>query len=159
MLLTTTLSMAAAAAVINFWLALRCGQVRAKEKISIGTGGSDLLERRMRAQLNFAENTPWVLALIAGIELAGKGGAWLAPLGALFLLGRVAHGIGMDGHEPVNLVHLEQTPLDVGMCFSNEPGIYLPGKFGVRLEDCFTMTANGPRLFTELAPSIERVFG
>lgn len=97
MLLTTTLSMAAAAAVINFWLALRCGQVRAKEKISIGTGGSDLLERRMRAQLNFAENTPWVLALIAGIELAGKGGAWLAPIGALYMLGRVAHGLGMDG--------------------------------------------------------------
>lgn len=72
---------------------------------------------------------------------------------------RTGHGIGMDGHEPVNLVHLEQTPLDVGMCFSNEPGIYLPGKFGVRLEDCFYMTADGPRLFTELAPSIDRVFG
>ena len=97
MLLPTTLSLAAAAALINFWLALRCGQVRAKEKISIGTGGSDLLERRMRAQLNFVENTPWVLALIAGIELAGKGGAWLAPIGALYMLGRVAHGLGMDG--------------------------------------------------------------
>lgn len=72
---------------------------------------------------------------------------------------RTGHGIGMDGHEPVNLVHLEQTPLDVGMCFSNEPGIYLPGKFGVRLEDCFYMTADGPRLFTELSPSIDRVFG
>ncbi len=97
MLLTTTLSLAAAAAVINFWLALRCGQVRAKEKISIGTGGSDLLERRMRAQLNFVENTPWVLLLIAGIELASKGGAWLAPIGGLYMLGRVAHGLGMDG--------------------------------------------------------------
>lgn len=97
MLLTTTLSLAAAAAVINFWLALRCGQVRAREKISIGTGGHELLERRMRAQLNFVENTPWVLLLIAGIELAGKGGAWLAPVGALFMLGRVAHGLGMDG--------------------------------------------------------------
>lgn len=43
MLLTTTLSLAAAAAIINFWLALRCGQVRAKAKISIGTGGNDLL--------------------------------------------------------------------------------------------------------------------
>jgi Xaa-Pro dipeptidase len=72
---------------------------------------------------------------------------------------RTGHGIGMDGHEPVNLVHLEATPLDVGMCFSNEPGIYLPGKFGVRLEDCFYMTADGPRLFTELSPSIDLVFG
>lgn len=97
MLLTTTLSLAAAAAVINFWLALRCGQVRAKAGISIGTGGNDLLERRMRAQLNFVENTPWVLLLITGIELAGKGGAWLAPVGAVFMLGRVAHGLGMDG--------------------------------------------------------------
>lgn len=72
---------------------------------------------------------------------------------------RTGHGIGMDGHEPVNLVHQETTRLDVGMCFSNEPGIYLPGKFGVRLEDCFYMTADGPRLFTELAPSIDKVFG
>ena len=97
MLLPTTLSLTAAAAVINFWLALRCGQIRAKAKVSIGTGGNDLLERRMRAQLNFVENTPWVLLLIAGIELAGKGGAWLAPVGAIYMAGRVAHGLGMDG--------------------------------------------------------------
>ncbi|PKB25076.1 hypothetical protein B0I00_0257 [Novosphingobium kunmingense] len=97
MLLPTTLSLAAAAALINFWLALRCGQVRSKSGVSIGTGGHDLLERRMRAQLNFAENTPWVLFLIAGIELAGKGGQWLAVVGAVFMLGRVAHGLGMDG--------------------------------------------------------------
>ncbi len=97
MLLTTTLSMAAAAAIINIWLGMRCGQVRSKEGISIGTGGSDLLERRMRAQLNFVENTPWVLFLIAGLELAGKGGQWLAIIGAIYMLGRVAHGLGMDG--------------------------------------------------------------
>jgi uncharacterized membrane protein YecN with MAPEG domain len=97
MLLPTTLSLAAAAALINFWLALRCGQVRSKAGVSIGTGGNDLLERRMRAQLNFVENTPWVLFLIAGIELAGKGGSWLAIVGALYMLGRVAHGLGMDG--------------------------------------------------------------
>ena len=97
MLLPTTLCMAAAAAIINFWLAMRCGQVRTKEKISIGTGGSDLMERRMRAQLNFVENTPWILALIAGIELAGKGSGWLAIVGAVYMLGRVAHGLGMDG--------------------------------------------------------------
>ncbi len=96
MTLPTTLSMAAAAALINIWLAVRCGQVRGKEGISIGTGGSDLMERRMRAQLNFAENTPWVLALIAAIELAGKGGQWLAIVGGVFMLGRVAHGLGMD---------------------------------------------------------------
>ena len=96
-LLPTTLCMAAAAAIINIWLSIRCGQVRTKEKINIGTGGSDLMERRMRAQLNFAENTAWVLILIAGIELAGKGASWLAIVGAIYMLGRVAHGLGMDG--------------------------------------------------------------
>lgn len=97
MLLPITLSLAAAAALINFWLAMRCGQVRAKEKISVGTGGNDLLERRMRAQLNFAENTPWVLILIAAIELAEKGGTWLPYVGGAYMAARVAHGLGMDG--------------------------------------------------------------
>lgn len=97
MLLTTTLSMAAAAAVINSWLGIRCGQVRAASKVSIGHGGNDMLERRMRAQLNFAENTPWVLALIAALEISGKGEPWLAWVGAVYMLGRVAHGLGMDG--------------------------------------------------------------
>lgn len=69
---------------------------------------------------------------------------------------RTGHGIGMEGHEPVNLVHGETTPLDVGMCFSNEPGIYIPGEFGIRLEDCFYMTADGPRYFSEPPPSIDQ---
>lgn len=69
---------------------------------------------------------------------------------------RTGHGIGMDGHEPVNLVHGEMTPLDVGMCFSNEPGIYIPGQFGIRLEDCFHMTADGPRYFSEPPRSIDQ---
>ena len=72
---------------------------------------------------------------------------------------RLGHGIGMDGHEPVNFVHGETTPLAQGMCFSNEPGIYIFDEFGVRLEDCLTITAEGPRLFTELSPSIDRPFG
>ena len=71
---------------------------------------------------------------------------------------RTGHGIGMEGHEPVNLVHGEATPLAPGMCFSNEPGIYLPGKFGIRLEDCFYMTAAGPKWFTVPPPSIDRPF-
>jgi Xaa-Pro dipeptidase len=72
---------------------------------------------------------------------------------------RTGHGIGMDGHEPVNLVHGEKTPLEVGMCFSNEPGIYIPGSFGIRLEDCFHMTAEGPRWFSVPPPSIDNPFG
>lgn len=72
---------------------------------------------------------------------------------------RTGHGIGMEGHERVNLVHGETTPLVPGMCFSNEPGIYLPGKFGVRLEDCFHMTEAGPKWFTTPPPSIDQPFG
>lgn len=97
MLLPTTLCMAAAAALVNFWLAIRCGQIRAKEKIGVGSGGNDLLERRMRAQLNFAENTPWVLALVGLIELAARGGTWLPYVAAAYILARIAHGLGMDG--------------------------------------------------------------
>lgn len=72
---------------------------------------------------------------------------------------RTGHGIGMEGHEPVNLVHGEQTPLAEGMCFSNEPGLYAPEQFGVRLEDCFHMTATGPQYFTTPPPSIDDPFG
>jgi Xaa-Pro dipeptidase len=68
---------------------------------------------------------------------------------------RTGHGIGMDGHEPVNLVHGETTPLAAGMCFSNEPGLYLPGKFGIRIEDCFHMTDSGPAWFSKPQTSIE----
>jgi Xaa-Pro dipeptidase len=71
---------------------------------------------------------------------------------------RTGHGIGMDGHEPVNLVRGEKTPLAAGMCFSDEPGIYIPGKFGIRLEDCFHMTAEGPRWFSTPPPSIDQPF-
>ncbi len=71
---------------------------------------------------------------------------------------RTGHGIGMEGHEPVNLVRGETTRLAPGMCFSNEPGLYLPGRFGVRLEDCFHVTASGPKWFTVPPPSIDRPF-
>jgi Xaa-Pro dipeptidase len=69
---------------------------------------------------------------------------------------RTGHGIGMEGHEPVNFVHGEATRLAPGMCFSNEPGIYIPGKFGIRLEDCLHMTEAGPRWFSQPPASIDR---
>jgi Xaa-Pro dipeptidase len=68
---------------------------------------------------------------------------------------RTGHGIGLDGHEPPYLVHGDATPLAAGMCFSDEPGIYIPGEFGIRLEDCWYMTATGPKTFTPLAKSID----
>lgn len=72
---------------------------------------------------------------------------------------RTGHGIGMEGHEPVNFVRGEKTRLAPGMCFSNEPGIYLPGEFGVRLEDCIYMTEDGPAWFTVPPTSLASPLG
>jgi Xaa-Pro dipeptidase len=68
---------------------------------------------------------------------------------------RTGHGIGMDVHENPYLVRNDVTPIAAGMCFSDEPGIYIPGEFGIRLEDCWYMTEQGPKLFTPLAKSID----
>ncbi len=72
---------------------------------------------------------------------------------------RTGHGIGMDGHERVNFVHGERTPLAPGMCFSNEPGIYIFDEFGVRLEDCLYMTGDGPAWFTVPPDSLDEPIG
>lgn len=69
---------------------------------------------------------------------------------------RTGHGIGMDGHESPYLVRSDQRPLEATMCFSDEPGLYIPGQFGVRLEDCWYMTAQGPKTFTPLAQSVDK---
>ena len=96
MLLPITLSAAAAAAVLNFWLSTRIGLVRRASLIAHGDGGHELLARRMRAQTNFVEYTPFVLILCAAIELAGRGGLALSVVMAVYALARVAHAIGMD---------------------------------------------------------------
>jgi Xaa-Pro dipeptidase len=93
-------------------------------------------------------------AVRAAYESWGYGPGYKLP----GLSHRTGHGIGMDGHEPVYLVHGETTPLEPGMCFSDEPGIYIPGKFGIRLEDCWYMTDAGPKFFTQPPPSIDRPF-
>ncbi len=97
MILAVTLTAAAAAAIVNLWLSLRVGALRRAHGISVGDGGNEALQRRMRAQLNFAENVPIVLVLIAALEIAGIGETWLAYVAGAFILGRVAHGFGMDG--------------------------------------------------------------
>jgi uncharacterized membrane protein YecN with MAPEG domain len=88
--------MAAAAALINLWHMIRIGRVRMSGKIMHGDGGNALLARRMRAQSNFIENVPLTLILVAAIEIAGRGGLWLAIVAAVFMLARVAHVFGMD---------------------------------------------------------------
>ena len=95
--LPVTLAAAAAAAVLNIWLGIRIGALRTALQVSVGDGGHESLQRRMRAQLNYVENTAFVLILIAAIELAGKGSWWLAYVAAVYFLGRIGHGFGMDG--------------------------------------------------------------
>jgi Xaa-Pro dipeptidase len=72
---------------------------------------------------------------------------------------RVGHGIGMDMHEWPYLVRGNATLLAPGMCFSDEPGIYIPGEFGVRLEDDWHVTEDGGKMFTPQSPSLEDPFG
>jgi Xaa-Pro dipeptidase len=71
---------------------------------------------------------------------------------------RTGHGIGLDGHEWGNMVKGNQQPLEAGMCFSIEPTISIPGEFGVRMEDCVYMTADGPKWFSQPAVAIDQPF-
>jgi Xaa-Pro dipeptidase len=78
--------------------------------------------------------------------------------GSKYFTHRLGHGIGLDGHEWTYLVHGNKTRLEPGMTFSDEPGIYVPGEFGVRLEDVMVITDNGAELLTGQAESIENPF-
>jgi len=77
-----------------------------------------------------------------------------------FFTHRLGHGIGLDGHEHPYLVRGSETVLEPGMTFSNEPGIYIPGEFGLRSEDDMVIAADGPaQLLTPgFAPSLEKPF-
>lgn len=81
--------------------------------------------------------------------------------GYKFFTHRLGHGIGLDGHEHPYLVRGSKTVLEPGMTFSNEPGIYVPGEFGLRCEDDMVIAADGPaRLLTSgFAVSLEKPFG
>ncbi len=72
---------------------------------------------------------------------------------------RVGHGIGMDGHEWTYLVRGNRTLLRPGMTFSDEPGIYLKGEFGIRLEDDMTIGQGGAEMMTATSGSLEHPFG
>ena len=117
------------------WNTVKRGQEIALEtaKIAVAVGSIDDAVRR------YYESEGWG----PGYRLPG-------------LSHRTGHGIGMDGHEPAYLVHGDATPLQAGMCFSDEPGIYIPGEFGIRLEDCWFMGESAPKLFTPLAKSLEQ---
>ena len=78
-----------------------------------------------------------------------------------FFTHRLGHGIGLDGHEHPYLVRNSKTTLSAGMTFSNEPGIYIPGEFGLRCEDLMVITEDGPaQLLTPGFPvSLEKLLG
>jgi Xaa-Pro dipeptidase len=116
------------------WETIKRGQEIALETAKVGVACGQV-DRAVRA---FYEKEGWG----PGYKLPG-------------LSHRTGHGIGMEGHEPAFLVSSDETLLAPGMCFSDEPGIYIPGEFGMRLEDCFHMTETGPKLFSGLAKSLE----
>ncbi len=72
---------------------------------------------------------------------------------------RVGHGIGMEGHEWYYLVKGNKMLVQAGNTFSNEPGIYIPGEFGIRLEDEMVITDNAAKLMLPQAESLEKIFG
>jgi Xaa-Pro dipeptidase len=76
------------------------------------------------------------------VDAASRSVIDAAGYGKLFIH-RTGHGIGLDGHEHPYLVHGNSEPLEPGMAFSIEPGIYLPGRFGVRIEDIALLDDNG----------------
>ncbi len=71
---------------------------------------------------------------------------------------RTGHGIGLDGHEWTNFVRGNKTPIQPGMCFSDEPTVVIYGEFGIRLEDCLYITEDGPKFFSRQSASIEEPF-
>lgn len=73
-----------------------------------------------------------------------------------FFVHRTGHGIGLTTHEPPSIVDTDTTPLEEGMVFSVEPGIYLPGEFGVRLEEIVVVTPRGPEILSRLQRHLVR---
>lgn len=120
------------------WNTVRRGQQIAFETAAIGTPAGKVDD-----------------AVRGYYETLGYGPGYSTP----GLSHRTGHGIGMEGHESVNFVHGETTPLAAGMCFSNEPGIYIFDEFGVRLEDCIYMTDDGPAWFTVPPDSLDKPIG
>ena len=98
--LPITLTIAAAAALINIWLGSRVSRVRIRDKVLTGDGGNDRILCRMRAQANFVEYTPFFLILLGLIEMSRGSPTWLWVVAILYILARLAHPFGMERLAP-----------------------------------------------------------
>ena len=112
-ILPITLTIAAGAALVNLWLAVRVGRLRAAYKVSVGDGDVPALVARMRAQANFIEYTPIFLILLGLVELARGSATWLWLVAILFIVARVLHAFGMDraGANPLRMLGMLGTML------------------------------------------------
>jgi Xaa-Pro dipeptidase len=115
----------------------------------------DTVKRGQEIALETAKIGVPVGAVDKAVRAYYEGRGWNKDYGLPGTSHRTGHGIGMDGHEAPYLMRADTTPLEAGMCFSDEPGIYIPGEFGIRMEDCWYLSEAGPKLFTPLAKSID----
>lgn len=112
----------------------------------------EIVERAVAAALAVIRpGTP-----ISAVDLAARRAIEQAGYGAQFVH-RTGHGIGLSGHEPPSIAHTNEMPLEQGMAFSVEPGIYLPGEFGVRLEEIVVVTPGGGEVLSRLTRDVRIV--
>ncbi|WP_082366761.1 M24 family metallopeptidase [Ensifer adhaerens] len=104
-----------------------------------------IVERAVQAALKAARPG----ALAKDVDDAARKVITDAGYGEYFVH-RTGHGMGIDGHEPPHITATSETVLEEGMVFSIEPGIYLPGRFGIRLEDIVILREDGPEVLSSL---------
>lgn len=110
----------------------------------------DVVEAAVQAAMKAAR--PGVKAHV--VDDAARGVITDAGYGDCFAH-RTGHGMGAEVHEPPYITAASQTVLDEGMVFSIEPGIYLPGRFGIRLEEIVILRADGPEILSDLSRKLE----